>query len=133
MMEDIQPRLLFTELDGTRTYPVVRSPFTIGRSSDCDLCIPNAQVSRQHAIIELAADGVYLRDLGSRHGTWRNGQRVDRARLYSGDRITLGNANIGVTYVDDGAPDPERMSHTNSESGVRDTARELLTRVSSQG
>lgn len=133
MMEDTQPRLLFTELDGTRTYAVIKSPFTIGRSSDCDLCIPNAQVSRQHAVLELAEDGTYLRDLGSRHGTWRNGQQVDRVRLYSGDRITLGTGNIGVTYLDEGAPDPERIANAISESGARDTARDLLTRVSSQG
>ena len=60
-------------------------PFTLGRSSDRSLPLPDPQVSRDHALIDRDGDGYYLRDMGSRHGTYVNGMRVEggSARLRS--------------------------------------------------
>ena len=65
-------------------------PFTIGRSTDRDLCIASPEVSRAHALIDCDADGFFLRDTGSRHGTFVNGMRCTTTRLRSQDRIALG-------------------------------------------
>ena len=81
--DDPQPRLLLTDADGTRAYPLLYFPFSIGRSGESDLCMPHAQVSRHHASIESEPDGLYLRDQGSRHGTLRNGERIERVRLHA--------------------------------------------------
>lgn len=123
--DDFQPRLLLTDSDGTRTHPLQRFPFTLGRSSDNDLCLPHAQVSRQHAVIESEPDGLYLRDLGSRHGTLRNGERITRTRLHSGDHIVLGHTSARLLFLD-GPP----LSAVSQASGA--SARDLLHRVSSQ-
>jgi DNA-binding SARP family transcriptional activator len=68
------------------------SPIIIGRSSGCDLVLPDEEISRQHARIELA-DGVYrITDLGSMNGTLVNGQIVEgESVLLDGDRIGIGN------------------------------------------
>lgn len=75
--------------EGRRTA-VDADPFTIGRSSDCDLVVDDPNISRRHA--ELRADGDSWRvvDLGSTNGVKVNRRRVDEAPLRSGDRVTLG-------------------------------------------
>src|SRR5579859_7906044 len=131
--DDPQPRLQVTDAEGTHIHPLTRFPFTLGRSAACDLCIANAQVSRQHAAIEQGGEGLCLRDLGSRHGTQLNGRPVTSAKLQPGDRITLGNGTATLLFL-------EGSSASATPSGARalphesigDTARDLLTRVSSQ-
>lgn len=122
------PRLLLTGPEGTQTYPLLHFPFRLGRSSECDLCVAHAQVSRQHACIEAEPDGLYLHDMGSRHGTLRNGERVERARLCSGDHITLGQSSVSLTFLDGPADEPSAIRRMDTATGTR----ELLERVSSQ-
>ena len=76
--------------EGTRrTVPVDHVPFTLGRGHDCHLTIGHPHVSREHAAIDRDADGYFLRDTASRHGTFVNGVRVTTTRLRPGDRIAL--------------------------------------------
>ncbi len=127
--DDHQPRLLLTDADGTRVHPLLHFPFTLGRSSENHLCLAHAQVSRQHALIEQQPDGLYLRDLGSRHGTLRNGDRVTSARLASGDRIALGSASAALLFLD--GPASANVTADGSAMFSTDTTRNLLERVSS--
>lgn len=70
---------------------------TIGRSRDNGVPVPDASLSRHHAVVRVEADGAWLEDLGSRNGTWLNGQRVAGSqRLAGGDRIQLGGTDIEV-------------------------------------
>ncbi len=123
-----QPRLLVTDADGTRAHPLLHFPFTLGRSSESHLCMAHAQVSRQHAAIESEPDGLYLRDLGSRHGTLRNGERIERVRLRSGDRIALGHSSVALVFLDDAAADEPFGLVSDTVTGTR----ELLERASGQ-
>lgn len=79
------------ELSGQR-WLIEGDAVLIGRGSDCDVILPERQVSRHHARIERMAGGVYvLRDLGSKNGTHVNGEEVrDRPRvLEDGDEIQI--------------------------------------------
>jgi phosphoserine phosphatase RsbU/P len=81
-----------TELHGpSRTVPIDHLPFTLGRSTERDLCVPSPEVSRAHALIDRDADGYFLRDTGSRHGTFVNGIQITTTRLRSRDLIALGS------------------------------------------
>jgi len=64
---------------------------TIGRSADCDVVLPKRQVSRHHAEIERDDGGYLLRDLGSKNGTYVNGEEVEGEpyRLKDGDEIQI--------------------------------------------
>jgi len=65
----------------------------IGRALDCDVVMDDPEASRRHVRIEPAevADGYQLIDLGSRNGTYVNGERVKTASLSFGDKIRLGS------------------------------------------
>jgi adenylate cyclase len=53
-------------------------------------------VSKQHAVIERGSDGnFYLRDDGSRNGTYLNGTLIDEpVELSNGDRVTIGSTDL---------------------------------------
>jgi serine phosphatase RsbU (regulator of sigma subunit) len=75
-----------------------RPVVTIGRSSVNDLPISDKMLSRQHArIIRDGNGGLTIEDLGSRNGTFVNGERLVSVQpLRSGDRITVGAVTIKV-------------------------------------
>lgn len=66
----------------------------IGRLKACDICLADANASREHAALEREGDGWALVDLGSTNGTTVNGARIDRVRLRNGDRIVIGVSEI---------------------------------------
>ncbi|MGC9348900.1 MAG: FHA domain-containing protein [Anaerolineae bacterium] len=77
-------------LAGTR-WPVTGDSVTLGRAKDCDIVLPERQISRHHARVERDSSGYLLRDLGSKNGTFVNGEPVrgQPYRLRDGDEITL--------------------------------------------
>lgn len=87
-------RLVVTDHRGSRSIPVDKMPFTIGRSSENHLQLTDSQVSRKHA--ELTEGGAVwrVRDCGSRYGTLLNGNRIDESALAVGDRLRLGQTDI---------------------------------------
>lgn len=57
-----------------------KSEIIIGRSKECDIMLPQLNITRQHALIAKMADGSYvIRDLGSKNGTFVNGKRIEEA------------------------------------------------------
>lgn len=62
----------------------------VGRVPGCGLPIDSPLISREHARLLIASDGVWLEDLKSTNGTWVNGQRIDkRVLLQPGDRVSF--------------------------------------------
>jgi diguanylate cyclase (GGDEF)-like protein len=86
-------------------FRLSRGSHAIGRGSESALCVLDPSVSRRHVVIEVPAPGeVWLRDVGSTNGTYRNGVRVgagERIRLIPGDVIRLGTTTqLKFTYPD---------------------------------
>ena len=67
----------------------------IGRLNACDICLPDANVSREHAQIIPEGAGWVIEDLGSTNGTRVNGRTIDRIRLRDGDVIQIGTSELG--------------------------------------
>ncbi len=75
-----------TTLPFTLTYCLPGSPKSavaldygeviIGRASDCQIIIEDAQASRRHTALNLKPQGITLTDLGSHNGTFINGKRL---------------------------------------------------------
>jgi serine phosphatase RsbU (regulator of sigma subunit) len=91
--------LVLVVVEGTdrRTLVLDHFPFTIGRRTDRDLVMADPRVSREHAQFIREADGTYIVDQGSRHGTYVNGERVNRRRLGRNYRVEFGV--LGAAYV----------------------------------
>jgi hypothetical protein len=68
--------------------------FVFGRSKDCDVQLADPNVSRRHAELRQEGSGYWLIDLDSTNGSQVNGQRAARAKLDSGDVITLGSTDL---------------------------------------
>jgi sigma-B regulation protein RsbU (phosphoserine phosphatase) len=91
--------LVLVVVEGTdrRTIVLDHFPFTIGRRTDRDLVMADPRVSREHAHFVRENNGTYIVDQGSRHGTFVNGERVNRRKLARNDHIEFGVQ--GAAYV----------------------------------
>jgi pSer/pThr/pTyr-binding forkhead associated (FHA) protein len=88
-------------LDGT-FVPIPPGRLVIGRSADCDVRVPDPQVSRYHCAIVQEGDILRVSDLGSKQGTRLNGQlvRLGHRRLRHGDSISVADYVFHVEFVD---------------------------------
>jgi hypothetical protein len=101
-----------------RRWPLDRArPLTIGRSEECDIVLPDRQVSRYHAQITWGGERYRVEDLGSKNGTHVNGQEVtDPTELGDGDEIQVA-LRFKLAFVDAGATAP--LTLEGGEQGLR--------------
>lgn len=113
----IFPTLVFVQGNEQRTINLDHTPFTVGRKVDKDLVIADPRVSRDHALITSEDGQFYVVDQGSKHGTYVNGERIQRKTLERNDRVEFGVRD--VSYV---------IFHPHHASS--NTAREFLSQIS---
>jgi uncharacterized RDD family membrane protein YckC len=78
-----------------REIPLVRTTIlTIGRDPSNDLVLPDAMVSRRHAVIETRGRQFFLRDCNSANGSVVNGDRVSERGLRDGDLVAIGSMRL---------------------------------------
>ncbi len=77
-----------------RSFPITKRRTIIGRDSRCDLRIAVPAVAEKHCEILLDGDVAEIHDLDSYTGTFRKGDRVDRAILDVNDRLTIWQATF---------------------------------------
>jgi diguanylate cyclase (GGDEF)-like protein len=91
-------------IDGPRLGQCVRVhevPVVIGRSPKADLQIEHSSVSRLHCSVWQEGSEVYVRDLGSKNGTYVNAVRIGMAELGEGTIIAIGD--IVLKFVHGGS------------------------------
>ena len=111
------PALVLVQGNEQRNIVLNRTPFSVGRKVDKDLVIADPRVSRDHAQIVLEEDGFFLVDQGSKHGTFVNGERIQRQRLERNDRLEFGARDSTYAIFN--------PAHQSSN-----TAREFLRQIS---
>src|SRR6202166_5289278 len=84
------PALVLVQGNEQKNIVLNRIPFNVGRKVDKDLVIADPRVSRDHAQIMQEGQDFFLVDLGSKHGTFVNGERLHRQKLDRGDRVDFG-------------------------------------------
>jgi len=95
-----------------KLFAMAHDPMTIGSAADCDLVIKSDIVAPRQA--ELATDehgAVWIRDLGSRNGTFVNGERLtDKARMIKHADV-LGFSIWDFRFLD------RTVAHTRANTG----------------
>jgi len=77
-----------------REIPLGRAHVSIGRDPGNDVVLPDAMVSRRHAIIEQRGTEYFLKDCNSSNGSLVNGDRVNERSLKDGDVLALGSVRL---------------------------------------
>jgi putative ABC transport system ATP-binding protein len=89
----------------TRHIRLYKTETTIGRTSECDIQLPDPKISRKHARITLNDGTYYLEDLKSSNGVFLSGAKVHRTQLRSGDKFTI--LDYQLEFIVDDKPDAE--------------------------
>lgn len=111
------PALVFVQGNEQKNIVLNRTPFGVGRKVDKDLVIADPRVSRDHAQIVQEGLDFFLVDLGSKHGTFVNGERIQRQKLERGDRLEFGARDSAYLLF-------------NPAQNTSNTAREFLSQIS---
>ena len=116
---DLRPALVFLSGELIAVpIPLEREEVILGRALEADVRINDSKVSREHARINKQADPdtglteYVLTDLGSRNGTFLNGERItgDTA-LQNGDKITIGEHILRFDLLDEIDREYQRQIH----------------------
>jgi pSer/pThr/pTyr-binding forkhead associated (FHA) protein len=89
------------------------SVIKLGKVPSAHLKLDDETVSRMHAIIEVnGPNDVSIIDLGSTKGTFVNGQKVNKAKLQSGDTIVVGETRIELSIGAEGEEEAQTSVNT---------------------
>lgn len=67
---------------------------TVGRHPDSEIFLDDITVSRRHAEVRLEEGAYMVSDVGSLNGTYLNRERIEQARLTSGDELQVGKFKL---------------------------------------
>jgi phosphoserine phosphatase RsbU/P len=121
------PRIVVIEPSGVRRdVPLNASPFRIGRQAGNELTLRDSRISRQQAQIISCNGGWVLEDMGSRHGTFVNGEKVLKHELQPRDKIDFGMADsYKLIYLGEGATIEELVERVEAPAPSAPGSREL--------
>lgn len=91
------PRLRWTDSAGPHSIVVVRR-VVAGSAAGVGLVVSDPAVSRLHAELEPRAAGLWVRDLGSRNGTFIDGAQIFVGTANDEGQIRLGSIVLRVSY-----------------------------------
>lgn len=78
-----------------QSFELVQESYTIGRSEEAKICIPDPTISGTHCVLKREEAGNYvLADMKSTNGTRVNGMRVQSQRLSNSDILQLGGVEL---------------------------------------
>lgn len=90
--------------DGERRFLLQDLPLTVGKlKGKVSIVLEDSSVSRMHARLEDAEEGILLRDLNSRNGTLVNGRKLlpnEAVLLSEGDLVQFGRERFQYGFLD---------------------------------
>ena len=93
-------------------FPLRRGRFRIGRSGT-EIVIPDAELSREHAQLDVTDSTVTLRDLGSANGVTVDGKKVHAAVISTDSLICCGGSSMSLAFG--GTVDPGSLAAAGSD------------------
>ena len=100
-----------------RQFPVI-----VGLDPGADVCLDDSAVGHYQCMIDYSDGGLMVWDLGTRSGTFINGDRISpNAPLLSGDELAFGKNRFLVRY-DGGEVRPPKDAKHDAHGGSRPPA-----------
>lgn len=97
----------------------ILATLVLGRESDCDVVIPDRQVSRYHARLTIKPEGVQVEDMSSKNGVFINSKKVEEPVILSdGDLLQVAFAQDFVFLSSDSTV-PLAEGHPMKHEGSR--------------
>jgi pSer/pThr/pTyr-binding forkhead associated (FHA) protein len=115
----LQPLLPAESLSEAAAKKIVirHFPCVVGRLPACDQRIDHELVSRRHCVFLTRGDRILVQDLGSRNGTYVNGQQLQSAHdLHDGDKLCLACVTYRVQIMEAVEADPCEAFDVDSSS-----------------
>ncbi|MBL8181136.1 MAG: FHA domain-containing protein [Blastocatellia bacterium] len=115
------PKLTITYIDADgakQSFELSNARAIIGRHSACDVSISDGRLSREHLAIERDRDEFFAIDLNSSNGSELNNELiVERIRLNSGDKLSLGGLEVDIEIEEspEAEADPKRSSPSEAQ------------------
>lgn len=121
------PRLVVIEPNGVRREVAINNtPYRIGRQAGNELTLRDSRISRQQAQILSVNGTMVLEDMGSRHGTYVNGQKTLRHELQAKDQVDFGMADsYKLLFLGEGATIEELVERVEAPAPASSGSREL--------
>lgn len=85
---------------------VGREPQLVGKGPVCQLLLTDPEVSRRHASLEAAEEGLRVRELGSTNGTFLSDVRIQDAFATAGQLVRVGRTTLHVDRASTAKPAP---------------------------
>ena len=78
-------------------YPLGAAEVLIGRHPSSDICFPDNEISRFHALLTFSDGRWRIEDVGAHNGVMVNGKRItEPCTLHQNDIITVGKRRLTV-------------------------------------
>jgi sigma-B regulation protein RsbU (phosphoserine phosphatase) len=122
------PRIVVLDPTGARReVSLEKFPLRMGRQADNELVLRDTRVSRVQAQITSENGSYFIEDLGSRHGTFVNGEKIGtRRELKASDQVEFGVPNsYRLVYAGEGASLTELVGRIEAPAPAETGTREL--------
>jgi CRP-like cAMP-binding protein len=101
----------------------LESRLTIGRGEENDIRLFDPTISRNHTLVYLEDGQAVVEDMGSRNGTFVNGEQISTAVLSSGDVVWVGDVALRFLQQEeyeslDVKAETQEFSQTDSSHGL---------------
>jgi two-component system, cell cycle response regulator len=108
-------------------HKVSKGAAVIGRATNAEVRVDDDGISRTHARLRAETDRAWVEDMGSRNGTFVNGQRISTpTELREGDKIQVGRGTVIRFGFQD---DLDESFHENLlSSALRDSLTKLFNK-----
>lgn len=85
---------------GRERLPIPSAKTVFGRG-EADVKLADPTISGRHFQIEASGKEFYVRDAGSRNGTYLNGTKIQYSQILPGDQVTVGKTTLIFRTSDD--------------------------------
>jgi hypothetical protein len=124
----------------THSFSLENGEHIVGRASDSAVQIPVPRVSKQHAVLRVDGEGLWVHDLGSTNGTEVNGQRIGRDDVevptgtlvsFAGAMLRRAGSMSTAAHQLPFAESANTLMRYNPSEGYSDAARDRIVSLSS--